>query len=129
MVDTLRPVGRGARRVISKTSQLLVIEDGPVAIPGYLDFVGRFHISGGGVVARDPRRQTGAGVGAHGQRGAVEGPQGGVAPVKELAPIRGEEGVGDAQLEDGELGTRWMVSPMSKEKLASSPSTRLRLST
>ena len=132
MADAQGAAGRGARRVApgarEEASDLVVVEDAAVAV--YL--VGRFHIGGRGVVAADPGGQPRPRVGSDRQHRPVEGLQGLVDPVEVLAPVRAEEGVGATRsLKTESLAPvwRWRVSPMSNSKEASSPATRLRLST
>ena len=135
MADAQGAAGRGARRVApgarEKASDLVVVEDAAVAVVGDSYLVGRFHIGGRGVVAADPGGQPRPRVGSDRQHRPVEGLQGLVDPVEVLAPVRAEEGVGHTKLEDGSLApvSKWRVSPMSNSKEASSPATRLRLST
>ena len=100
--------GRGARWVAAgareKRSDLIVVQDPSVPIVSHADLVGRFHVGGRREVAADPGSQPCPRVGSDWQSCPVQSPQRGVFPVKILAPVRGEEGVGDARLEDRELG-------------------------
>ena len=58
MVDAQGLAGRGALRVAAAArelrAQLLVVQDQPVAVVGYLQLVARLHVSGAGEVAADP---------------------------------------------------------------------------
>ena len=113
VVDGEGPGGDGARGVAcgvgEALSQLLIVEYDPVAIRSDLDLVCAFDVGRRGVVAADPGGQPGPRVGAHRQRGPVQGAQRLVFPIKVPASVRGQEGVGDAKLEDRELGTRLEV--------------------
>ena len=102
------PVGGGARRVASgageETSDLVVVHDPSLPIVSHADLVRLIDITGRREVAADPGSQPCPLVGSDWQNCPVQGPQRGVFPVKILVPVRGEEGVGDARLEDRELG-------------------------
>ena len=62
--------------------QLLVVEDGPVAISGHRDLVGGFPVDGHAEVAADPRSKADPGVGSHGQLRPLQGVEGGVPPIE-----------------------------------------------
>ena len=109
-----RRVAPGARE---EASDLVVVEDAPVAVVGDSYLIGRFHVTGARVVAADPGGQPRPRVGSDRQHSPVEGLQGLVDPVEVLAPVRAEEGVGHTKLEDGELGARLEVEGFPDVKL------------
>ena len=75
------------------------------AVPVACDLYGvlRLHVGGGGVIGGDPRRQPRARPSPDGQLRAVQRAQGLVDPVEVPAPVRRQEGVGDAHLVDRHL--------------------------
>ena len=74
MVDALRPVGRGTRRVVSgvgeEVPQLLVIKDG--LLPS--------NVSCRGIIATDPAGEPFACLGSDRERGAVKRAKRGTGP-------------------------------------------------
>ena len=118
VVDGEGPGGGGARGVArgvgEALSQLLIVEYDSVAIRSDLDLVCAFDVRRRSKVAAYPGGQPGPRVGAHRQRGPVQGAQRLVFPKKVPASVRGQEGVGDAKLEDRELGTRLEVQSLAQ---------------
>ena len=106
VVDALGLRGPRALRVVrgvrKLAAELLIVQDGSVAVVGDGDLVGGLHVSGGGKVAADPGRKPDAGVCTDRKLRPVERPQGLVPPVHVGAPIGAKEGVRNPNLEHGE---------------------------
>ena len=121
VVDAEWPAGGGAGGIAPDAGEeapdLGIVQDAAVAVVGHVNFVGRWVVARGPVVARDPGGQPGSGIGPDGEHCPVEGLQRLIDPVQVLSPIGRQEGVGHPELEDGELGARLQVEGLPDVKL------------
>ena len=108
-----RGIGAGAGE---ERPDLVVVQDPSVPVVGNPYLVCAFDVRRSKVAA-DPGGQATPRVSTDRQHRPVEGLQGLIDPVEELAPIRGEEGVGDAHLEDREFGPGLQVERLPDVKL------------
>ena len=117
MVDGQGLAGRGARRVGARAREALpelgVVEDQAHAVVRDVQLVGLRRVRGRGEVGADPRRQPRPRVRTDGELGVMEGAGDGVLPVEEGAAVRAQEGVRDAHLVDGELGSALDVDALA----------------
>ena len=113
VIDAQGLAGRGALGVAAASgelrSQLLIVQDQPVAVVRNFQLVARLHIRRGGKVGTHPSGKPHPRVCSRGQLCPVQGAQRRVSPIQVSPPIGAEEGVRHPDLEHSQLGRTLQV--------------------